>query len=185
MNKEEIDQKVRDYYESQQLSTGAVEQIIESTRIVRPPFWKRSGLLALAALTVLLLGVTTLWLQQPSFSQEVAYGVVKNHLKGVEPEIVSADLTRIGDSLPRLGFGLDRVPPALLEGMEIRGGRYCSVRDELAAQVTLADEQGKRCSLYVAPSADSLRKVKTGEYLVGDSRVTINRTGDRLFVLVR
>jgi len=185
MNSEKLDQKIRDYYGAEMLEPGTVAQIVASTKIVKSPWWRKPGAVVLAALLAVLGIVSALLLQGPSFSEEVVSDVVRNHRQAIAPEILSADLPEIGAGLPRLSFPLDPAPEELLASMRIEGGRYCSVHDELAAQITMRGPDGVRCSLYVAPLTEGLERFQPGEYEVDGASVTVERFGGRVYVLVQ
>jgi hypothetical protein len=182
-----LDQELRDYYSSQSLSADRVEQILAAAKIVRPPVWRQPAWMAAAAALVLLLAAVAFFVQQapPGITPRVAAEVARNHNKLLEPEVRAVDFAAIQKALPRLDFSIAPTRPDLLAGLSVRGGRYCSVQGQLAAQIALRDSEGKRCTLYVLPLTDTLARVRPGVMTAGGAKIQLWHDAHRLYVLAR
>lgn len=182
----DLDQNLRDYYQSQTLSGDRVARILEAGKIVRPPSWKQPVRWAIAACLALVLGATFLWLNTgPSMETAVAEDVWKNHRKQLAPEVVTSSFSEIQAALPRLDFTIAPTRPEMLAGLQVRGGRYCSILDELAAQISLVDRDGKSCTLYVAPLTPPLSSIAPGVVRTESGTVQIWTDAHRLFAIAR
>lgn len=181
----ELDQKLRDYYQSQSLSDDRLDQILATTKMIRHPFWRQPALLA-AACIALLLGISALFVWPgPKLEATVAQDVWKNHQKQLAPEIATSSFAEIQTALPRLAFPIAPTRPDMFAGMRLIGGRYCSILDELAAQISLVDAEGNPCTLYVAPLAPPLSKITPGVHRIEGGTVQIWTDAHRVFALAR
>ena len=95
--------------------------------------------------------------------------------------------TAIQRGLEKIGFPLAPTQPQLLAGYEVKGGRYCSIQEELAAQVILTDSGGRRCTLFIAPLTPRLSGSRPETLAVpkAKAKVQLWHDGHRLFALVR
>jgi hypothetical protein len=182
-----LDQELRDYYASQSLSADRVEHILAAAKIVRPPLWRQPAWIALAAGFMLLLTAVAVLVQRtpPGITDLVAAEVARNHNKHLEPEVQAVDFAAIQKALPRLDFSIAPTRPDLLAGLTVRGGRYCSVQGQLAAQIALRDGEGSPCTLYVVPLTDTLARVKPGVVTASGAQIQLWRDAHRLYVLAR
>ncbi len=183
----DLDNKLREYYRSQQLSDGRVETILESTKVVRLPRSRpRIWLAAAAVIFALLVAGAALWnLVGESLNRRVAVEVAANHSKLLAPEIRTADFARIQAALPRLEFPLGPTRPEFLMNLTVVGGRYCSIQGELAAQISLRDRDDNPCTLFVVPLNEQFESVRIGIQSVDGVAVKTWRDAQRLFVLAR
>ncbi len=183
----ELDQKLRDYYQSQSLPEHRVAHILETSRMIRRPFWKQHAVrLAIAASIALLLSLSIhgFW-SGPAIEILVARDVWNNHRKQLAPEVTTSSFAEIQSALPRLDFAIAPTQPEMLAGMKLAGGRYCSILDELAAQISLVDATGQPGTLYVAPLTPPLAKVTPGIYRMEHGTVHIWTDAHRIFALAR
>ncbi|WOO41382.1 hypothetical protein [Rubellicoccus peritrichatus] len=182
-----LDQKLRDYYQSQSLPDAKIDEILSTGKIVRPAFWNQTRWIAAVAIIVLLIGAgaITFHQTQPSLENMIAAEVLKNHAKQLAPEINSSDFNEIQSALPKLEFSIAPTQPDLLAGLRVQGGRYCSIQEELAAQISLLDNEGKSCTLYIAPLTETLLAAEPGIYEQKDGKVQIWHDTHRLFAVVR
>lgn len=182
----DLNQKLRDYYATQSLSEDRVARILETGNIIRPPVWRQPVLLAFAASIALLLVVSVLWLRPaPPIEAVVAADVWKNHEKQLAPEVATASFAEIQSALPRLAFPITPTQPDMLAGLQILGGRYCSILDELAAQISLVDADGRPCTLYVAPLTPQLASLTPGIVRTESGTVQIWTDAHRVFAMAR
>lgn len=183
----DLDQKLRDYYQTQSLPDAKVDEILGTTKMIRPVFWRQPGWIAAAVAVVILIGMGAMLLRQsqPPLESIVAKEVIKNHAKQLAPEILTADFTKIQTALPKLDFPIAPTRPELLAGLSVQGGRYCSIQQELAAQISLLSADEKPCTLYIVPLTEDFTKISPGVYEEKGGTVQIWQDTHRLFVLAR
>ncbi|MEM0967339.1 MAG: hypothetical protein AAGJ81_14425 [Verrucomicrobiota bacterium] len=186
----ELEDRIRAHYLSKRLPEDRLNAISEAGIIARyePP---SKRILILTAACWAIAGVFFLlshFLSSPtnhSVSHELALQVWKNHEKDLAPEIVSDSLVTIQGTLDRVSASLTPTFPDTLQGLTVEGGRYCSLLDELAAQINLRSEKGVRCTLYVAPVSESLASVEPGLFELEDGTVQIWLDDGRVFAMAQ
>lgn len=185
MTNQQLDQKLRDYYASQELPADKVDAMLETGKWIRPSRRRlQSRLLAVAA--VLVAAVVTLWLlASPSITERAASEIAKNHSKQIAPEIRTESYQDIARHLDKLDFPIEPRRKALLTGLQVEGGRYCSIQGELAAQISLTDASGKPCTLYIAPLQGPVERVREATRREGNVTVHFWHDHGRLFALAR
>ncbi|MEM7792170.1 MAG: hypothetical protein AAF546_12270 [Verrucomicrobiota bacterium] len=182
----DIDQQLRDYYESQRLPEEKIDEILGSGQTRRSNFRRHwIGLAAAAVIILCLLGVFFLRQWQPSLEIQVADEVLKNHAKQLAPEIHAAGFAEIQAALPRLDFPIVPTQSDILASLVVQGGRYCSIQGELAAQISLLDALGEPCTLYIAPLTESLAQLRPGIYEREKGVVQIWHDQHRIFAIAR
>jgi hypothetical protein len=159
----ETDERLRRSFASVRLSEEKVSRILAAGKSVRVrrslPAW-----LAVAACVSFLLILAPLVFKNlaPDPRKPLAREVWKNHSKNLAPEIWSSSMEEIDRRLDRLDLpgSVDQFPG--LAGLRIKGGRYCTLNGELAAQIDLESGDGQRRSLYIAPLSGELSKIQPG-----------------------
>ena len=155
---------LRDHYVSEELPPETLARLVEMTETVPPPQRQTlfTPLLAAAAALVL-----ALLLILPSFGPEenplilkVAQEIAMNHNKGLDVEFSTEDYAELRRSMDKLDFAL--VEAQRLQGLQLVGGRYCSIQGHLAAQLSLRDHDGNPLTLYQTLLAEDLEDL-TGE----------------------
>lgn len=183
--KNNLDDKIRDYYASQRLSDNRVIEILSAGKAVaEQSFWRRHARrLAAFAAIVIICGVT-IWQVLPIYTaRNVAEEVAKKHIKASPPKIITESLNRLEVELAKLKFPL-APSKSFPEELTLNGGHYCSVNGEPAAQLILTDPGGKRYTLFIASSKDnSLSRLRPGVYDIGDVRVKVWHDRGRLFAM--
>ncbi len=111
------------------------------------------------------------------------------HLNAVEGytarEIATSSFAAIQTALPHLAFPIAPTQPEMLAGMRMIGRRYCSILDELAAQISLVGADGQPCTLYVAPLTPPMSKINPGIHRIENGTVQIWTDAHRVFALAR
>ncbi|MEM7048542.1 MAG: hypothetical protein AAF604_02735 [Acidobacteriota bacterium] len=150
-----IDDQVRDFYLAEGLDDERLASLLAGARRRR-----RRRVLRLAAAAVVTAVVTSLlwWLPGSDRADAVAAEVLLNHQKNLDSDFEAASWTALDRGLDRLPFTLvrPRAPQNRLAGFELLGGRYCSIQAQLAAQVKLAGDGGRRATLYVTERSGAL-----------------------------
>lgn len=139
-------------------------------------WWATKGALtgALAA-TVLLVVVGMLALlnphgaphpgisEQAALKDRVIREIVTNHVKQLQPDVITERWSALGRELPKLDF--QPLRPSRLDDLRLVGARYCSIQGHLAAQLRLEAPDGSRYTLYQLAATEELADLPatTGE----------------------
>lgn len=148
----DLDKKIASYYNSKKLSTEQLKGIVD------PPQQKSGRVrwyrpLAYAASLLLLIGTAYLFYFMPNnsqnlileqFAEEVAY----NHKKQSPPKFITADVGELNQELDKLNFNFE-LGNRILDNYTLIGGRYCSVDNRIAAQLSLKDKKGNPSTCYI------------------------------------
>jgi len=183
----DIEQQIRDYYAEQKLDANSLERILQAGQMARRPWWRLIGArTAVAALAVLAAGVWfTVQATDENVTKRVGEEVVTNYLKHLDPEVTASSFSEIQLALPRLAFALAPSQPSMLAGWTPVGGRYCSLNGELAAQISLMNQNGEPGILYITPLTESLEGVDPCVQRYAQCEVHIWKDAHRLFVQAR
>lgn len=95
----------------------------------------------------------TLWMADvPGTKNEalwrVAEEVTINHTRIKPLDVTSSSFERIRASLPLLDFSPQYPALPQIKGLELIGGRYCTLQGVIATQLVFRDEYGNRITLY-------------------------------------
>ncbi|MEM9594639.1 MAG: hypothetical protein AAGD06_10255 [Acidobacteriota bacterium] len=201
-----VDDSLKQHYLDQRLGDERVERILAAARsaggTVRDPAedpegrpagsgsgnrGPRRAILAWAAAAVLavVLGAALLLPStDDGLTAKVVGEVAYNHLKGYDVDIRSDRYEIVQAGLDRLDFSILPTRGRLLRDFDLVGGRYCSIQEVLAAQLSVRRrDNGSVCTLYVAPVTETLRPVGDGIGTFGEVQVELWRDDGRLFAL--
>jgi hypothetical protein len=78
------------------------------------------------------------------FANEIAF----NHQKKLPSEIKTNSILELNKMMDKLDFEIV-LPQKISTNLVLKGGRYCSVDNRVAAQLKLENKQGKRITCYV------------------------------------
>ncbi len=115
---------------------------------------RRYGAAAAFGVLLLSLGVLAYWVPSwvtTDLAREIASEVALNHLKRRPLEVHGAALAEVQPYFHELPFRLLDSSLLATSGLDLRGGRYCSVGGVSAAQLRLRDTQGGLQTLYQVP----------------------------------
>ena len=183
---------LQEYYESEALRPAVLERLVsramtrpkDRSRRIVPWLAAAAALVIAAGLLVARIGLLGRTEQGP-LSRAVAEEISANHHKNLEPEFRSADLPALAVAMDRLDFSLVEPDRLREERLRVIGGRYCSLQGQAAAQIQLADESGRRCTLYEVPSVRALSFVSPGAVELSGIQVILWRERGLLFGLAR
>lgn len=177
----DLERLVRQYYGRQEMSGERVAAILGATpRGERRWYW---GLAAALAAIGVGLGALHYHLQQRDIADLVLAEVAMNHNQGLEVEVASQDYSALQTRMDRLDFSL-APPEAVGAGFDLIGGRYCSIRGNIAAQLKLREKStGEVLTLYVTDLTDNLARIAGREASRDGVRIRLWREGDRFFAL--
>ena len=211
MNKQRLSEHLRQYYESQRLSSEtfahltamAEAKLTDADKKTKPTptvyrFWPKlwiSGGLAAAALILLVVfigvfspgrmteGEPSVGLTGASLTEAIAKEIARNHYKREKVQFVARDYAELRKKMSKLDF--PTIVSARLDPKRLRllGGRYCSIRGQTANQIKLKDEKGRIHTLYETRVSDAVVGFTEGELKVNGLRVSIWRESGLLFGL--
>lgn len=80
----------------------------------------------------------------------IAEEVTTNHTRVKPLDVTSSSIDVVREQLPLLDFIVQRSSLLLSEGLELVGGRYCTLQGVIATQLVFRDRDGNRITLYQA-----------------------------------
>lgn len=142
--KQPLNRALKTHFEQQQLKPERIEALLDQQRPQsrsRRAFARRStawiGTAALVLVAVILLHGLPWDAQDADLYDEVAAEVVRNHLHLKPLEIATNDITQIQNYFDRLDFMPQSSTYLADAGLDLLGGRYCSLQGVSAAQLRL------------------------------------------------
>ena len=173
-----IDTQIKEYYQKQTLPE-------ENLQAMQPPVDSpapRPWLLPFAAAAAVVLAIF-LW-KPADLTQAVATEIAKNHSAQLEMEIRTSDYREIAAKLDRIKFSLTPPSGEFSRQFTLIGGRYCSIQNELAAQLRVQENAtGKMHTLYITPLTDDFSALKETTQAIKGVKVRLWKEGDRFFGL--
>jgi hypothetical protein len=85
-----------------------------------------------------------------SIQLRIAEEVTTNHTRVKPLDVTSSSIDVVRERLPLLDFVVQRSSYLLSEGLELVGGRYCTLQGVIATQLVFRDQNGNRVTLYQA-----------------------------------
>jgi len=146
---DELDDHIKAYYAKKSLTPGQFKKIVED----RPTGKKVRRFLPYAAIFVLAIGIYGALHFYGSHSDDAilhdyAAEVAFNHKKGLQPDYLIQDVSELSQEMDRLNFEI-RIPAAMDSEYDLLGGRYCSVGENIAAQLKMQGLGGDTVTVYV------------------------------------
>lgn len=193
---DQLQQRVCEYYEAQQLSGESLERlkrIIQEERSVAPARgrWSRRPWLAMAASLSLVALASVLFVQLRDTAEqrirlEIARQAARDHNLRLNVEVAATSYAEIRNRMTNLDFS--PVEPESFPPMRMRliGARYASLQGQPAVQMKLADPGGEICTLIEARPVDKLAAVNDrSSHQVDGLLVDIWREKGLVMVLAR
>ena len=181
----DIEQELKAYYGGKRLSDDRVAFILSEAHEIR--LHTRRRLLAAAAVFFVLLTVgivTFILVPRDDIASRLAEEIAVHHLANEDPAVFSSRYQDVQSKLNRLKFSILPTRPCLLRHYELVGAKYCSLQDNLAAQVKLKDFQdGVSHTLYVTNLTPAFRRVTHETLYRSGVIVELWTEGERLFGL--
>ena len=143
---------IRNICQQPQLDDDTLEQLLQLQNDLLPENskqetqpWYRSAASGWATSLILVLGLLFILLQPKDHREEIAYEVVKNHLKLKPLDIKTQSMSDIRSYFTQLDFSPvhSEILDQLLERPQqsMLGGRYCSVKGVTAAQLRFQENE--------------------------------------------
>lgn len=157
------EQKLIDYYQSQQLSNDRLHAILDDTQSTRR---KRVIGLALAASFVLMSAVALV--HQNILTTERTDVVLReaalNHYSKLQMDAEGQSLVELQNKLQELPFDIKLPESEFFQQLALVGGRYCTISGNLAAHIKLSNpETSEQYSLFLTPAADVVQTLESPE----------------------
>jgi hypothetical protein len=161
--KKSLKQATKDHYNQQNLSAAQLgslnailstsennsERNIDSQLFTIKHSKKQSRWLAIAATFLLGIAVTFyMQIENSTYGVQLAQEVVANHVRLRPLEVKSDSFAIVSSYFTELDFNPVQSAATELSGMTMLGGRYCSIKSEIAAQLRYQDKQGNMLTLY-------------------------------------
>lgn len=105
----------------------------------------------------------------------IAEEVTTNHTRVKPLDVTSSSIDVVRAQLPLLDFIVQRSSLFLSDGLELVGGRYCTLQGVIATQLVFRDREGNRVTLYQA----AYDRRRFGD-LPGETPVIIDQRGTRI-----
>ena len=185
---DKLDNQIRDYYQTQKLDEHRIDAILDSGRQFSSlRRLKRVSITALAAAAMIVIAA---YFAIPgdyrSVNEIVAEEVATNHLRQLEPEMLTADYQELQASFEKLDFSIIPTKEFILSNFILVGGRYCTLCGEIAAQLRLIDKlTGEPCLLYITKLDEQLANLRPDTAVVDGVHVQMWKSDDRLFAMSR
>ena len=181
-----FDEKIREYYESKELAEDRVEAILaRSGRGRGRSRWSRyyPMVAAAAVLAVAFVGLQR-HVENVSLKEGVLGEIAMNHGKELDVEFAADKYLELQGRLDRLDFSILPARSALVRNYRLVGGRYCSIRGELAAQLKVEDKvSGEWLTLYITPLTDQLERISSSEEIFEGVHIRCWQEEGRFFAL--
>lgn len=179
----DFDQIVKRYYADKKLPPERLEAILQqgSGRPGLARYYKWAGVAA-----VLLIGFFGVHrqLEHQTLTEGVLAEIAMNHRKQLGVEVASDQYQVVQAKLDRLDFPILPAKEGLLANYRLVGGRYCSIRGELAALLKVRDRMsGAVFTLYVTPLTEALEPMVPLEQNYDQVSIRLWRDNGRFFAL--
>ncbi len=163
------DELIKDYYHKQNLSADKLQQMTEIAQLknqqTKPAAinWKQRWLaqrnISIAASLLLAAIISLQWIiatpTQQQLVASIAQEIAINHQKQFGSDFKAASYIGLRNAMKKLDFKLVDPDRLKARGLQILGGRYCSLHGQIAAQVRLKNDTGAIFTLYQTSSHDS------------------------------
>jgi len=176
MRNKPLDENIKDYYAGKQLSSKMEERLLAMNEVehhhsslfgvvksiqARPLFAIAASLLLIVMLSVQFLGSVS----PDQLMKNVVKEVVLNHQKNLAIEFVGYDYDQLAKVMDKLDFTIKAPDSIKDENYTLLGSRYCSIQGHIAAQMKMANKQGKVMTLYVTRLHDNLQVLQHQQQL--------------------
>ncbi len=160
LSDEDAGNRLIDHYQSQQISSDRLHAMLDESQTLHR---SRVTSFALAA-SMILFTLGVLMHQNILASQRteiVMREAALNHSTKLQMDAEAESLEELQVKLNELPFDIALPEGEKFPKLAVLGGRYCTINGHLAAHLKLADpETSKQYSLFLTPSAESLRSMK-------------------------
>jgi len=175
--------KLVDYYQSQQLSSSRLHSIIEDSNSNSR---KRNIGLAVAA-SVVLLAVFSFSHNRIVKSQRLNLALQEaaiNHASKLQMDAEADTLIELQERLGDLPFDIKLPVNSLFKDLKLVGGRYCTINGNIAAHLKLTNPDSlEQYSLFLTPNKKSLHIVESDVVDIAGVDVKLWQENDVVYAL--
>jgi len=171
MRNKTLDENIKDYYAGKQLSSHMEKRLLamdevdhhhsSSFRALKSIQARSLFAIAASLLLIVMLSVQFMSSTLPDqLINNVVKEVVLNHQKNLAIEFIVSDYGQLAKVMDKLDFTIKEPAFIKAENYALLGSRYCSIQGHIAAQMKLANRQGKAMTLYVTRLNNDLQKLQ-------------------------
>ena len=176
----DLDDQIRQHYAGKQLTPSRLAAIAQNSGQSKPR-WTWGPVFATAAVLLIGFAIYTTSHDRLAMTHQVLEEIAMNHAKGLDVEVASADFGVVQSALERIGFDL-RPGEQTQRDFQLIGGRYCSIRGQLAAQLKMRSiETGLSHTLYVTRLNEPLASIQQGVKEWEDVKIRLWQADGRFF----
>jgi len=160
------DKAIKDHYQKKVLPAEKLQQLMDVAQCVEKKHeadiinWKSRWVIqrnvSIAASLLLAVVVSFQWMNVAPTQQQlianIAQEIAINHQKQFASDFSAMSYAGLSEVMTKLDFRLIDPKRLKTKGLEILGGRYCSLSGHIAAQVRLKNSDGKIFTLYQTSS---------------------------------
>ncbi len=147
-----IEQQIKGFYNSKSLSDEQLELIKSQTHKKNNRLISIRKIMKYAAVILFFIITTFIYVQnknnQNFILQEFANEIAFNHQKQLPSEIKTNNILELKNKMSKLNFDL-YLPQKITSNLQLKGGRYCSVDNRIAAQLKFENKQGEIVTCYI------------------------------------
>ena len=183
---DKVKENVKKYYERKSLSEEKVDLLTGRGSKDQSPWSEYRVIWISAVATVLVIGLIFAYQQLTLMDLEgrVFKEIAMNHKKELSVEFETNSLGQLQASLDKLDFDLIKADEFVSSNYELIGGRYCSIQGNLAAQLTVINnESGKSETLYVTTATGELENLKDTSFNYKGTRIKLWKEDGNLYGL--
>jgi len=167
------DKMVKGYYQKKGLSAEKLQQLMDTAQLAKEnpaeetanlkTRWLMQRNISIAASLLLAAVILFQWINIAPSQQQVIANISEeiaiNHQKQFASDFSEASYAGLSKVMLKLDFKL--IDSERLESgeFEILGGRYCSLKGKIAAQIRLRNKEGKIFTLYQASSHEAFEGI--------------------------
>lgn len=192
MSDRRVRDDIREYYLAQRLSPATLQRLrtMETAGGLYRPSRMRSSSRALLSAAAVALCAAGLWIVfgdrgTDAATEAIVGEIAMNHNKRLDVEFETASFTELRRVMDKLDFSLIEPSRTREQGLRLVGARYCSIRGQLAAQLSLEAADGKHLTLYQAASPADLESLEWTRLRSGGLTIDLWREGGILLGMAR
>lgn len=160
-NGDTFEREVVDFYQSQQLSSDRLHEIIDRNQ----SSWKKSYFGFGLAASILCLSLLGFFHQRELVTQQtqmVLREAALNHRSKLQMDAETDSIAELQIALSELPFKLKLPDAEIFKRLSLVGGRYCTISGNLAAHIKFADpDTAEQYSLFLTPYEDNLKMMSS------------------------
>ncbi|MBI2566582.1 MAG: hypothetical protein HYV63_06080 [Candidatus Schekmanbacteria bacterium] len=187
MTRKPLNDHLRDYYQERSLRPEVLQRLLEVGSVggdksagaagrrrldlrKRRPWVMMAGVAAVIGIALLVATIAGLG-NRPKLARTVAREIASHHVKQLAVEIPARSFAELREKMAKLDFSM--VASRRLMALRLVGGRYCSLRGQIAVQARLLDDAGGVYTLYQTRLTEELVGLDGAEAEIDGVRVQL------------